>query len=379
MGIIVPTAAATVFELGLLLGSESGPSLQELLGRVALMAVAATTFSLIMFTLIGRNRRALMSQQRKFQDLFRSSPDAILLVDERRYVTALNPKAEELFGYSDRAPAFDLCRLCLPPSGQRCPSECPLSGQQPVFRTTVRKADGNLMAVVGSASQLPANSEGQVETVLRFSDISTLESQEQARISRLLTRRTMEAREEERRRLARDLHDGIGQELYALRLALEASDEPADRMAQNLMEEVDKLAKQLWPPVLDKLGLVRALEATFDSLENVSVKAPEPFPQLELPLRAALFRIAQEAVTNALKHGQPAKVAIELTLTEQEVIMTVVDDGEGFQAESEESVDGLGLASMRERAELAGGVCQVHSRPGQGARIEVQLPRGRSE
>lgn len=368
LGVAVPTAGAALFEVMLLLHNPSPPSPQQVLGRVALMALAATTFSALMLSLVERNRKTLLTQQRKFDDLFESSPDGLILVDSRRCVLASNPQAVAMLGHPQRD--VSLCQMCVLPQGASC-QQCPLrrKERESHFRTTLRTSTGKLLAVSASLTHLP----GEGETLLRFSDLTLVESREQARLSRLLALKALEATEEERRRLARELHDGIGQELYALRLAATAG-QPVGDMATSLMEEVDRLAKSLWPPVLEKLGLPKALQSAFAPHHNVTLDLPEAFPRLSPSLEGTLYRIAQEAVTNALKHGSPKNVEVAVRQTGAEVVMTVRDDGEGFdEARAEERLS-LGLVGMRERAELVKGVCSIISRPGQGTTVEVQLP-----
>lgn len=368
LGVAVPTAGAALFEVLLLWHNPSPPSPQLVAGRVALMALAATTFSALMLTLAERNRKTLLAQQRKFDDLFESSPDGLILVDSRRRVIASNPQAVAMLGH----PPHDvsLCQMCVLQAGASC-QQCPLKRQEREshFRTTLRTSTGRLLAVSASLTHLP----GDGETLLRFSDLTLVESREQARMTRLLALRALEATEEERRRLARELHDGIGQELYALRLAASAG-QPVDEMATSLMEAVDRLAKSLWPPVLERLGLPKALKSAFAPHDNVTLDLPDAFPRLSPSLEGTLFRIAQEAVTNALKHGSPQKVEVAVRQTGAEVVMTVRDDGEGFDESRAEERLSLGLVGMRERAQLVKGVCSIVSRPGQGTTVEVQLP-----
>ncbi len=370
LGVVVPTAAAALFEGALLLHGGSPITPQQVVGRVALMAVAATTFSALMLTLVERNRRTLREQQRKFDDLFEGSPDGLMLVDGHRRIVASNPSAVSLLGYPAQPPLLSLCRLCVLPDGARCESDCPLYKNRPDshFRTTLRTASGKLLAASASLTPLPDQ-----ETLLRFSDLTLVESREQSRLARLLALKALEATENERRRLARELHDGVGQELYALRLAARAG-QPVDEMASALMEEVDKLAKSLWPPVLEKLGLPKALRAAFATHQKVALEVAEDFPRLSPSLEGTLYRIAQEAVANALKHGEPNLVTVKVRHNGAEVVMNVKDDGPGFNEGQAEEKLSLGLVGMRERARLVQGVCSITSRPGQGTTVEVQLP-----
>ena len=116
LGVAVPTAGAALFEVVLLLHNPSPPSPQLVLGRVALMALAATTFSALMLTLIERNRKTLLTQQRRFEDLFEGSPDGLILIDSKRAILASNPKAVAMLG----DPGDSFCRLCVLSQGATC-------------------------------------------------------------------------------------------------------------------------------------------------------------------------------------------------------------------------------------------------------------------
>ncbi len=231
------------------------------------------------------------------------------------------------------------------------------------------------MPVAVSTSALPPGEDGQAESMLTLVDISRHREKEHARLSRLLTQKTMEAQEEERRRLARELHDGVAQELYGLKLAARMGTPVEDKISE-IMDGVGRLAKSLWPPVLEKLGLVQALRAHLDSLgqADLILEARESFPRLPMAVEATLYRIAQEAVGNALRHGSPARLKVRLTESADEVRMEIEDDGRGFDPASL-TVEGLGLVGMRERAEGLGGALAVHSEPGCGTLVIVLVPR----
>jgi len=206
---------------------------------------------------------------------------------------------------------------------------------------------------------------GFMVTLLKRSE----RQRQEAQLSRRLAWRALEAQEEERRRLARELHDGVAQGLYSLRLASQ-NGQPIHEILTGLMEEVDQLAKNLWPPVLERLGLGMALQTQLGKLAQVEIE--EIVPRLDPPREAALFRIAQEAVSNALRHGQASQVKIGLRRHQGEVQLTIEDNGRGFNPQMESQ--GLGLLSMRERAQAAQGRFQLHSAPGQGTKVEVSLP-----
>jgi two-component system sensor histidine kinase UhpB len=226
------------------------------------------------------------------------------------------------------------------------------------------------------------------------------------------TKRALRAQEAERRRLALELHDQTGQSLTALALHAEAlaqglahersagatraqaQAERLCRLAQQTLNEVQGIARQLRPTVLDDLGLAAALRwlaedagSRFETrviAETVGA-CMEGCPRLPDDVETALFRIAQESVTNAVRHGRASEVRIQLRMDSRRATLIVADDGQGFdvgQNATGPTVEtayasegtGLGIVGMRERARLLGGMLSVRSRPGKGCVVHAVIP-----
>ena len=206
----------------------------------------------------------------------------------------------------------------------------------------------------------------------------------------------MRAQEEERRRLARDLHDEVNQALTAILLRLEAlaHDGPPEhaqevaelkRLVNQAMDELLNLARQLRPSALDDHGLVAAIDAQlkrFAARTGVEVRmASEGDPDaLEEDVQTAIYRVAQEALTNAERHAGATCVEVELELNEARTELRVRDDGGGFDpgraARPEgggQGPVGLGLRGMAERARLVGGELDVRSAPGGGTTVALRI------
>lgn len=200
------------------------------------------------------------------------------------------------------------------------------------------------------------------------------------------------AQEEERRRISRELHDDTAQSLTSLLLyakALEQGDAPPavrealaelrEEVARSL-EGVRRLARELRPSALDDLGLVAALEGytqEFARRTGLVVQFEPAFGGDRLPPQAelVLYRIAQEALTNAAKHARAQRVDLALVREPGAVSLTIRDDGQGFDAARVSSAGrGLGLISMRERAELAGGGLVIASAPRRGTTVVARIP-----
>ncbi|GIH26891.1 hypothetical protein Aph01nite_52010 [Acrocarpospora phusangensis] len=212
------------------------------------------------------------------------------------------------------------------------------------------------------------------------------------RVTRDLRRsreRIVSGREEERRRLRRDLHDGLGPTLAGITLGLETAGRVAARegcsvapLLENLREEsangveqIRRVVAGLRPYALDEIGLVAALARHADLLSagsfQVAVAAPEPLPGLPAAVEAAAYRIASEAMTNAARHSRAATCTVTLGVEPPGLLRLVVaDDGDGRLS----GPPGVGLGSMRERAEELGGVCVVTFREGAGTTVRTTLP-----
>jgi signal transduction histidine kinase len=208
--------------------------------------------------------------------------------------------------------------------------------------------------------------------------------------------RLVSTREEERRRLRRDLHDGLGATLAALhlqagaiRLLMQQDLPAADAELVELQTEIRsaiadirRLVYALRPPTLDELGLVGAIrqyaaqydlpgtQSESDGCLRVAVEAPEHLPALPAAVEVAAYRIVQEALTNVARHAHARTCTVRLAIPDA-FQLEISDDGVGFPAQS---CAGVGLLSMRERAAESGGSCLVESAPGRGTRILVHLP-----
>jgi signal transduction histidine kinase len=187
---------------------------------------------------------------------------------------------------------------------------------------------------------------------------------------------------EERNRLARELHDALTQSLFGLRLRLEADDvDGARSLLEDIFEELRSLILQLRPPDLDRDGLIASLAKHLDVVGRTHGIATRldagSLGEMAPDTEQAVFRIAQEALTNVVKHAGASRVAVQLHRDGDTVSLLVTDDGQGFDpADPAISSRRLGLVSMRERAVDLGGSLVVESDPGEGASIRASVPAG---
>jgi signal transduction histidine kinase len=204
---------------------------------------------------------------------------------------------------------------------------------------------------------------------------------------------------EERQRLARDLHDSVTQALYGVTLYAEAAsrllasgetEQAAEHLkdlretAQEALREVRLLIFELRPPILEREGLVAALQARLESVEErsglkTSFEVEDGIRQERLPLEleTGLYRIAQEALNNIIKHAQANEVRVCLKYLEPErrIRLEVMDNGQGFNAANGTGKGRYGLHTMQERAALLGGQLTIMSKPGKGTRVKVEVKR----
>ena len=210
-----------------------------------------------------------------------------------------------------------------------------------------------------------------------------------------LARSVWRVQEDERRRLARELHDGIGQQLTALKHRLDAlarvAGGPGDAssplcqaldICDSAIQETRALSRLLRPQILDDLGLEAALNwlarhSAESGAYEVEVDVALPAP-IDGDLSTLIFRVAQEALTNVLKHAEAKHVVIRLAQRQEWLQFLIVDDGRGFDVDAAfaraSGGHSTGLASMRERVRLFGGRFTVVSRPDQGMQLRVLIP-----
>lgn len=216
-----------------------------------------------------------------------------------------------------------------------------------------------------------------------------------------LLAQALSAQEDERRRIARDLHDSLGQSLTGLMVGLrtieEASSEPAvkeqarelRRIGGDTHDEVRRLARGLRPTILDDLGLLPALERYVEEISTTHQIEATFHPQCSDSLRlsedveTAIYRIVQEASINAIRHGKAAHLRISLGCDPKCLDIQIKDDGRGFDVVSalrvNNSKNPFGLLSIQERAFLLGGEAAFTSSPGSGTLVRVRIPLSPSE
>jgi two-component system sensor histidine kinase UhpB len=234
----------------------------------------------------------------------------------------------------------------------------------------------------------PRSAEGQALVVAFNAMLDRLE-----RARRDAARTALAAQEAERLRVARELHDEIGQTLTAVTIQAERAAEEDPTLAsaalrrvadavRDSLDEVRRIARELRPEALDDLGLVNALIALcsrIDAQDGMVVrrelqgKLPALSPDVEL----VIYRIAQEGLTNALRHSGARSATVSLAADAETLTLRVADDGQGMPADLPAGT--AGISGMRERALLVGGRLSIESEPGQGTELQLSIPLGEDE
>lgn len=271
--------------------------------------------------------------------------------------------------------------------------------EEGVFRGEfeMRRADGTTFPTEHAVSWVEGEGQEPERAVSMVRDISERKQQEDAlqRSRELLQRyaaHMTRAREEERREVAREIHDELGQTLTAVKMKLEEVAEEtaaegtrrglaeAMEMVRSTLGQVRSLSTSLRPEVLDELGLGRALSLLVDRFRDQSgVEAALELPDtgVELPSgnRIHVYRVVQEALTNAARHAEPHRVVVRLEVVDGDLICRVEDDGVGLGGEDPlESPESRGVLGMQERAHLLGGQLSISERPAGGTEVRLRVP-----
>ncbi|KOU11029.1 histidine kinase [Streptomyces sp. NRRL F-4707] len=231
--------------------------------------------------------------------------------------------------------------------------------------------------------RLPVAGGGEVPELIRTFNamLDRLENERATSSARVLL-----AQEAERRRIAQELHDEVGQSMTAILLVLgraaDDADDPlrdelhqAQEITRECLDEVRRLVRRLRPGVLDDLGLISALSSlTHDFATHTGLRVVRRFdadlPVLDHETELVLYRVAQESLTNAARHADAERLEVGLSGADGAVTLTIADDGRGIEAAHE----GAGIRGMRERALLVGADLDITSAPGVGTRIRLTAP-----
>jgi|GEM_PF-291536 len=345
---------------------------------------------------------ALARREQEFRTLAENSPDLILRFDRAGTLVYINPAFAHYLGIppaqAQQTKLHDIWQALMPWEDYHSRlKQVMASGEDDQILLEWRKSDdtltSHLMQMIAEYDE-----QGNVEGVLAIGhNITELKATERrleksrAQL-RAMTMKREEAREEERKRIAREIHDELGQLLSVLRLNITTLDycfgerEPELRAkAQKMVETTDRaiivvrnLATRLRPAALNA-GIVSALEWQAQAfLDNTGIECVLHLPDGEIALdeerSMAVFRIAQESLTNILRHAQASRADMFLRCKDGIFELEVRDDGQGFDPLRPPSQDSFGIIGMRERALMMGGTLQIDSEMGKGAVLRLSIP-----
>jgi PAS domain S-box-containing protein len=326
-----------------------------------------------------------------------SSDDAIVSKDLDGIIATWNKSAERIFGYSADEAIGQPITLIIP--SERLQEEVEILSRirrgerTDHFETVRRRKDGKLIDVAVTISPV-RDAQGRIIGASKVArDISERKKLETLIREMEMSGRLFQVQDDERRRFARELHDGTGQLLAALSINIDRIAKEKHRLSpraarcvdenrslvNQVISEVRTLAHLLHPPLLDEVGLRSVLDEYvrgFAERSNiaVSVDLPEDLGRLPREMELSLFRIVQECLTNIHRHSGSATATVRLSRTPTEIQLEVSDQGRGMSAEVEKKRTGVGFRGMRERVHQLGGTFEVRSSD-KGTAILVVLPR----
>ncbi|MCW3092977.1 MAG: domain S-box protein [Ferruginibacter sp.] len=249
------------------------------------------------------------------------------------------------------------------------------------YNSVLRDEQGNVITILSLVHDVTERKKAEETLLQSYEEI------------RRLTNHLQSIREEERTNIAREIHDELGQQLTVLKMEVKGlnkklhdANEGTKQKIGDILELLDssvksirRISSELRPSLLDNLGLVAAMEwhsKEFEKRWAIKIVFNEPKEELELPdsKKNGLFRIFQESLTNISRHANANKIKVSLEKKSQQLILSIEDDGQGFEKEKISGKETLGILGMKERSEMMGGYYEINSIPGKGTIIIVAVP-----
>jgi PAS domain S-box-containing protein len=395
-----------------------GERLSVLVTTTVLQQEGAKTGTVAVIRDITQRKRA----EQNFRDLLNAAPDATVIVNAKGIIQMVNKRVEELFLFQREElvnqPVEMLMPLALKENHvrhmQQYVREPRVRPMGAGMELQARRRDGSLFPVEISLSPLETEAGLLVSASIR--DITErraieqrlmmfneeLEQQVQARTTeilqindqlRLLSSRLEEVREQERIRIAREIHDELGQQLTGLKMDISWLSKKTGHMDEHLQQKftgvlglldemvqtVRRISTELRPAVLDDLGLLAAIEwhsAEFEKRFHINLQLSLPGDDLVVPVEKAtgIFRVYQEALTNIARHAGATQVWTTVSVKEDRFILLVEDNGRGFDAREVKARKTLGLAGMKERVNMMAGRYSITSTTDRGTVVSIEVP-----
>ena len=349
----------------------------------------------------------LADTKARYGAIIESAMDAVITVDEAQRIVLFNHAAEIMFGTS-RAQAIGGSLDRFLPERFRASHAAHIAAFGTAGVTNRRmghntvlaalRADGTEFPIEASISKAGAD-DGQLYTVILRDITRRVQSDEAIRRSqaelRELSAQVLQAREDEKTRFARELHDELGQQLTALKMDLSWARERLPEGAADLADKLTRMnstldatvtatrriSADLRPLMLDDLGLAAAAEWLVDDFQartgidcDLEIRDPDSLSSLEPAIATGLYRMLQESLTNITRHAGAKHARVSLDIADGEALLVVDDDGRGINSDDQAKARSFGLKGMRERAHYLGGVSEVGRREEGGTRVCVRVP-----
>lgn len=340
------------------------------------------------------NDQTGLESKARIKAILDTAVDAIITIDEKGIIESFNPAAERIFGYKADWIIGKSLNLLMPyPYAEKHDGYIRRylkTGKAHIIgigrEIVAQRSDGTVFPIDLAVSEVRAGNRITFTGIIR--DITERKKLEKAIVA---------ASEGERLQIGQDLHDTLGQQLAGLAMlcrglqrqlrtqndAMTPEAEKIAELARTALAQTRKLAHGLYPVELERRGLGIALQELADYQEELFkirciYRGTTDIPPLDRAVSVNLYRIAQEAVSNAVKHAQARTIEIHLEQRGARLILTVTDDGCGIPGEIAQS-DGMGLAIMKYRATMVGAEWRINSSPGKGTSVICDLPIGELE
>ena len=340
-----------------------------------------------------RVEEALRASEERYRSVFASATDGLLLIGDDDRIAQANPAACTMHGWEPgELDGVEIFQLITPPSRHLYQAFKNRPDAAGIFRAAAihQRTDGTLIDVEVRGSRFRM---GKTRRMLAILTDVTERNRAVQRLG-LLSRKALMAQEEERARVSRDLHDELGQLLTASRFELgwlqkhaaEMPDEVSNALARAIeaveksADELRRICRGLRPPLLDDLGLepaVRLLAQEFEERTGLQVDMETQLDEtspVTMEVALCTYRVLQESLNNISRHAAARDVDVSLVGGSDELLLSVYDDGKGFDVEALEGDGGVGIVGMRERATLVGGMIEIRSAPSQGTRVVLRIP-----
>lgn len=329
--------------------------------------------------------------------IFKNIQDGIIIMDSTREILMMNPSAERMTGWKvgKHVPYCSYCENRQLTEGE---NRCYLieNDEVPYFLSKMPTYHGEKIDVeMSTALMYEDRLNYQNEYLLVLRDQTVQLQEKEALFSKRMIQNLIEAQESEHKRLAQELHDGVGQSLYSISVALQAVEvyinnpklngyiEEVRLELQKVMDDIKAYSYRLRPHSLDQLGIMPTIQTLIDSIQKthpeLSIYFTSNFSERCHPaVEINLYRIVQEALHNITKYAEANVIHIIFEKSEQYVTLKVKDDGIGFTDETMQN-EGLGLKHMEERVDQLGGSISIDSILGEGTVIQIRVPQWKEE